>query len=130
VRRGRGRRGAANLECPARGLGSRRAGVVVELASALLELPVVLAQLGQRALELAGGRVDAEAEQGGRAAGGAGGGSGGALANPNPTGLCPGGTATCTDAEWNTSAQHLVDTLNKFKVPQAQQTRPVWMRAG
>jgi hypothetical protein len=38
----------------------------------------------------------------GGAAGGAGGGSGGALANPNPTGLCPGGTATCTDAEWNT----------------------------
>ena len=27
-----------------------------------------------------------------------------------------------TDAEWNTSAQHLTDTLNKFKVPQAQQT--------
>ena len=27
-----------------------------------------------------------------------------------------------TEAEWNTSAQHLVDTLNKFKVPQAQQT--------
>jgi hemoglobin len=26
-----------------------------------------------------------------------------------------------TDAEWNTSAQHLVATLNKFKVPQAQQ---------
>ena len=26
-----------------------------------------------------------------------------------------------TDAEWNTSAQHLVDTLNKLKVPQAQQ---------
>jgi len=27
-----------------------------------------------------------------------------------------------TEAEWNTSAQHLTDTLNKFKVPQAQQT--------
>jgi len=27
-----------------------------------------------------------------------------------------------TEAEWNISAQHLVDTLNKFKVPQAQQT--------
>ena len=27
-----------------------------------------------------------------------------------------------TEAEWNTSAQHLVETLNKFKVPQAQQT--------
>ena len=27
-----------------------------------------------------------------------------------------------TDAEWNASAQHLVETLNKFKVPQAQQT--------
>jgi hemoglobin len=26
-----------------------------------------------------------------------------------------------TDAEWNVSAQHLVDTLNKFKVPKAQQ---------
>jgi hemoglobin len=27
-----------------------------------------------------------------------------------------------TEAEWNISVQHLVDTLNKFKVPQAQQT--------
>lgn len=27
-----------------------------------------------------------------------------------------------TEAEWNTSAQHLVETLNKFKVPQEQQT--------
>ncbi len=27
-----------------------------------------------------------------------------------------------TEAEWTISAQHLVDTLNKFKVPQAQQT--------
>ena len=27
-----------------------------------------------------------------------------------------------TEAEWNTSAQHLVATLNKFKVPQPQQT--------
>ena len=27
-----------------------------------------------------------------------------------------------TDAEWNTSAQHLVATMNKFKVPQEQQT--------
>ena len=26
-----------------------------------------------------------------------------------------------TEAEWNTSAQHLAETLNKFKVPQAQQ---------
>jgi len=26
-----------------------------------------------------------------------------------------------TDAEWNTSAQHLVETLNKFKVPKPQQ---------
>lgn len=26
-----------------------------------------------------------------------------------------------TDAEWNTSAQHLVATLNKFKVPPTQQ---------
>ena len=26
-----------------------------------------------------------------------------------------------TDAEWNTSAQHLVGTLNKFKAPRAQQ---------
>jgi hemoglobin len=26
-----------------------------------------------------------------------------------------------TDAEWNTSAQHLVDTLNKFKVAKPQQ---------
>ena len=27
-----------------------------------------------------------------------------------------------TEAEWNISVQHLVDTLNKFKVPQAQRT--------
>jgi hypothetical protein len=37
----------------------------------------------------------------GGASGSPGGGAGGALANPNPTGLCPADTATCTQVEWN-----------------------------
>jgi hypothetical protein len=64
----------------------------------------------------AGGSSAAGGSSGGRggAAGGdgQGGGAGGSLQNPNPTGLCPPDSATCTEAQWNAYTACIADACD------------------